>query len=159
MLNSIPSTSDSSVADADTANRHKLKAAYDSCLDVETLNEVGMKPLVPLVEYVIDKFGAFDVKYSKDEESISWSDVQDWEGTYGKGYQVPERLAGEGERANELRVAKKEGRVVGGEAADKPAGLEVDMEVSKRKKDGERQTRITETLAFLHSRGELAGLN
>lgn len=113
--------------------------------------------MLPLVEFVLEKFGAFDFVPSPDDDEL-WGAQEDWEGAYMDGYKLPESLAGEGERANELRAAKKEGRLakvdIGLKAINSELGETEEYQAYKHKgTPDERQTRITETLAFLHSRG------
>lgn len=152
VIDSIPSsTSDIAPSSAEEANLHKVRAAYESCMDVNELNEVGMKPLVPLVEFVLAKFGKFDIVPSPDEDSL-WSDGGDWSGAYTEAYEISQDLAVKGETANEMRHAKKEGKLSSGKI--NLTSEQGELEVYKHHKSSdERRDRITETLAFLHSRG------
>lgn len=65
ILESIPLSS-TLESDAEFENLHKLKSAYSSCLDTDHLDELGMEPIIPLVQAVFDKFGTLDSEPSEE---------------------------------------------------------------------------------------------
>lgn len=157
VLDSIPSGKSMDLANADESNRHTLKAVYDSCLHIDRLDTVGVKPLLPLVDFVVDKFGEFDLVPAPDDEELQAQEAE-WSGAYNEDYEIPAELAVKGEQANAMRNAKKSGRMpVENGSAKSDNGLMLDDDISitkKHKGSNEGQSRMTDTLAFLHSRGE-----
>ncbi|WWC89763.1 uncharacterized protein L201_004689 [Kwoniella dendrophila CBS 6074] len=146
VLDSIPSDKPRKDASADEQNLAKLKAVYNSCIDIDRLNDVGRKPLIDLADHIIDIFGEFDV------DAISSSDLSDesseWKGTFDSSYNIPADLVATAEQVEQLRKAKKNG----GMKWDAPVARGVqDFYVYRPNEDRER--RLTKALAWLHSRG------
>lgn len=145
VLAAIPKDKPTHPTDEDE-NVFKLKAFYESCLDTvsvvadfahttsnvqERLNKLGIKPLIPLVDRVLELFGPFDVKAVIDDSA----DVKaEWEGSYTEDYTVPDSL-----RA--VPVAKRSAP-----QAVLPAAFEGDFSEDRRSK-------LTSALSYLHSRG------
>nr|XP_019042435.1 endothelin-converting enzyme [Kwoniella bestiolae CBS 10118]OCF21365.1 endothelin-converting enzyme [Kwoniella bestiolae CBS 10118] len=148
VLDSISSDKPSKDASADEKNLAKLKAVYNSCIDIEHLNEVGRKPLIQLTDHIVDIFGEFDV------DSLSSSDLLDesaeWKGTFDESYTVPADLVASAEEAEQLRQSKKTGGVRWEVPSSRAEGVQ---EFYEYRPNEEREERITKTLAWLHSRG------
>ncbi|GFZ45763.1 hypothetical protein JCM24511_03493 [Saitozyma sp. JCM 24511] len=150
VINSIDGTKTPN--SAEESNQRKIKAVYESCMDLSQLNEVGIKPFVPLADFLIDTFGPFDLNPAPDAEVQSAE--TEWRGSWHEAYEVPHELVARSERLEELRVAAK----TGGRVWDRPTMerselLDNDDDVEWIKPDTERRDRITKTLAWLHSRG------
>ncbi|WVQ78577.1 hypothetical protein IAT38_000663 [Cryptococcus sp. DSM 104549] len=153
VLDAIPSTKPGKDASLDEKNLAKLKAVYSSCMDVDALNDVGRKPLIDLVEDVLDLFGPFDLDPAP-AASLNADTDAPWRGTYSEGYTLPANLRAKGEKAEMLKEGKKFGRGADGRVAPNAEAEELRAEDVKGVKfDQERKARLTKTLAWLHSRG------
>lgn len=133
-------------ADPEKENLRKLRNVYDSCMDIDELNKVGNKPIVPLVKHVVDTFGKFDVNllpYSVADEAA------EWRGAYNEDYTVSEELLAAAENFELLRQSK--GRQYGALPPTPAASQSLDFAPNNTTK--ERRDRITKTLAWLHARG------
>lgn len=126
---------------AEEANRRKLKAVYASCLNVDKLNELGIKPLLPLVQQTIDIIGPFDALPPVQEGG----DIGSEPGKVDRSYTLPDHLEVSAARTAELKRTKA-GRV-GSQILKKSH----DIEDAGDKH--ERSDKITQALAWLHSRG------
>ncbi|WRT67335.1 uncharacterized protein IL334_004305 [Kwoniella shivajii] len=148
VLDSIPSERPKKDASAEEQNLAKLKAVYNSCINIEHLNDVGRKPLVELADHIIHIFGEFDI------DSISPSEVFDqsyeWTGTYDESYSLPIELVAAAERSEKLQEAKKKGAAHWEIPTPKEPSVQ---EFYQYRPNEEREKRITNTLAWLHSRG------
>jgi endothelin-converting enzyme len=153
VLDSIPDKSGDDVGIATTAepfsaeeaNRRKLKAVYTSCLDVQNLDEQGVKPLLPLVQRTLDIMGPFDALPPKGDDEEGEGVV-----TVDAAYELPEHLKVAAARAQD---AKRGQRAMGPADKEKKVVHALQEVASKNHK---RQDKITEALAYLHSRGELS---
>ncbi|RDW64932.1 hypothetical protein BP6252_10583 [Coleophoma cylindrospora] len=56
------------ISSVDQQNFEKLKSAYDACMDEETIKKAGVKPLMDIIEQVIQKFPS---KKSKDGDALA----------------------------------------------------------------------------------------
>ncbi|WWC60905.1 uncharacterized protein I303_103481 [Kwoniella dejecticola CBS 10117] len=147
VLESISSDKPKKDANADEHNLAKLKAVYQSCIDIDHLNDVGRKPLIELTDHIVDIFGEFDVA-STPADLLDGS--SEWEGTYDGSYTVPADLITAAEQGEQLRKAKK----TGGVKWDMPSPREPEVqEFYTYRPNEEREQRITKALAWLHSRG------
>lgn len=161
VLESIPSSKAHNGASAQESNLAKLKAVYDSCIDIDHLNDVGREPILPLVEHILDIFGPFDLNPAPDAQSDFVGEAEAWTGAWDESYTVPDELLLSAEMIDALKLDKKTGRL----ANVKPKGdvaqqLQVeDLDSSKSTFPEERRKRITKTLAWLHSRGVDALVN
>ncbi|WVQ69874.1 uncharacterized protein L199_008096 [Kwoniella botswanensis] len=151
VLDSISSDKPSKDVSADEQNLAKLKAVYNSCIDIEHLNDVGRKPIIDLVDHIIDIFGEFDVNsLSSSSDLLDESPESEWKGTYDETYTVPADLAVSAEEFEQLRKAKKSGGVKWD--APSPRSQSV-QDFYEYRPNEEREARITKALAWLHSRG------
>lgn len=114
----------------------------------EHLNDLGLKPLEPLVKHLLDIFEPFDLIPAPDAEV---AEVQaDWVGSWDESYSVSEDLLHRAESVKAIQQTRAFGR----SEEEKPA-YELDAEVETMVKiDKERSAKLTKTLAYLHSRGE-----
>jgi endothelin-converting enzyme len=177
VINSIDATKTPN--SAEESNQRKIKAVYESCMDLvratpdfpihlspdhmitrkltllkSRLNEVGIKPFVPLADFLIDTFGPFDLNPAPDAEIQSVE--TEWRGSWDEAYEVPQELVARSDRLEELRVAAKTGGWVWERPTmERTEFLDNDDDVESLKPDTERRDRITKTLAWLHSRGGL----
>ncbi|ORX33753.1 hypothetical protein BD324DRAFT_584453 [Kockovaella imperatae] len=144
IISAIPSKLQDS-ADVHQQNLHKLKSAYESCMDLDKLSEVGIGPLISLTDKILDMSGPFDTSSSDDAELFN--PAEEWRGEWREDYVVPDHLL---ERLERHELAKHLGtaRIL---HHDHPA--ELPSEDSKIPVDAERRAKITKTLAWLNSRG------
>ncbi|KAK8869620.1 hypothetical protein IAR55_000187 [Kwoniella newhampshirensis] len=156
VLDAIPSGKPKKDASADELNLAKLKAVYTSCIDTDTLNEIGRKPLIALTDHVVELFGPFDLNPAPSSDLIE--ETQEWQGTYDETYRVSDHLLASGERATSLQKTKKSGH--GPSDASDLETPTVDLaELDESSVGEDRQKKITKTLAWLHSRGVDALVN
>lgn len=95
---------------------------------------------------MIDVFEPFDLQPAPDAEDVS---VQaDWSGAYDETYTVSAQLADQSSRFEALRKTKTFGRP----SEAKPA-FEMNTVDATHTVDEEKRSKLTKTLAYLHSRG------
>lgn len=142
IIESIPvkDHEDPKALDAQQDNLQKLRAVYDSCMNVDTLNHLGTEKFMPLAKHVVNSFGKFD---ASPEEAVD----ADWVGTFDESYVIPDELLVKAEeaafyRAEMKRSPRETSKTVSTEPLFKPDPI-----------PKERQQRITKTLAWLHARG------
>ncbi|EIW70025.1 hypothetical protein TREMEDRAFT_29362 [Tremella mesenterica DSM 1558] len=136
-------------------NLHKVKAAFSSCMDTDTLNDIGIKPLSNLLEELLDIFGPLDVNVSVDTDALTSS--SDWSEDWNENYTLPPDLLVAAEKMNFYRDARKTGPITW---SKRPMPLAVSLnDEDNFSFDPERRDRITSALAFLHSHGVEALLN
>ena len=119
----------------------------------ETLNDLGLKPLEPLVKHLLDIFEPFDLIPAPDAEV---ADIQaDWAGTWDESYTVSDDLLHRAEAVASIQKTRAFARPT----EEKPT-YELDADVETTTKiDKERSAKLTKTLAYLHSRGESTIMN
>ncbi|OWT41367.1 endothelin-converting enzyme [Cryptococcus neoformans] len=144
VLSSIPDEKPGNDATVDERNLAKLKAVYTSCMDIDTLNDIGEKPLIDLVEHVLDIFGEFDVSSQVDNALAS---AESYKGAYNENYKLPDELIAAAAKGEEIKENKKATLTPGAEKE------KVEFEVTLNEVDAERRHKLTKTLAWLHSRG------
>ncbi|KIR28825.1 endothelin-converting enzyme [Cryptococcus deuterogattii LA55] len=144
VLGSISDEKPGKDATVDERNLAKLKAVYTSCMDIDTLNDIGEKPLIDLVEHVLDIFGEFDVSPYVDN---GLANVEPYEGAYDETYRLPDELIAAAAKVEEIKELKK--------AALTPDAKreKAELEFILNEVDEARRHKLTKTLAWLHSRG------
>ncbi|KAK4687038.1 hypothetical protein P7C73_g3073, partial [Tremellales sp. Uapishka_1] len=145
VLESIPSTSLDLAATPDEANLNKLKSVYTSCLDIDRLDDIGIKPLISLVDTILDKFAPFDLIPAPDVQAVE----TEWSGTYDGSYEISPDLIASAKHVQDMKAMKESGSHLA-PSEKRACG---DLEVETLKFDKERRARITSTLAWLASRG------
>ena len=119
-------------------------ASYLICTQ-DTLNDIGEKPLIDLVEHVLDIFGEFDVSSQIDN---ALADAEPYQGAYDESYRLPDELVAAATKVEEIKELKKAVLTPGAERE------KVELEHTLNKADVERRHKLTKTLAWLHSRGK-----
>ena len=115
----------------------------------EHLNDLGLNPFEPIVKHLLDIFEPFDLIPAPDAEVAEMQ--AEWIGSWDASYVVQEDLL----RTAELAKTVKQTRAFGRPTEEKPT-YELDADfVATSKIDKERSAKLTKTLAYLHSRGEL----
>ncbi|ODN83287.1 hypothetical protein L202_01458 [Cryptococcus amylolentus CBS 6039] len=147
VLDAIPSDKPGREATTDEKNLYKLKSVYSSCIDIDTLNDVGEKPLLELVEHILSSFGEFDLIPAPKAEDFREENFS-YDGAYDESYEVSKELKESAIEVEEMKEAKEHGTF--SDLADKEPE---ELGAEKVKFSGERRQRITKTLAWLHSRG------
>lgn len=134
-------------------NLEMLKRGYQSCMDEDKVNSVGIEPLMPLVNTLIDLLGPFNVPGSYGVQD-SLNDPDDFEGTFDDdSYRIPEHL-----RIDDVVD------VYGSKRGKKHASPLTDAGKTEYTKSSTRTSNIpsfapnkkralTEALSFAHSRG------
>lgn len=113
------------------------------------MNDLGFKPFAPLVEHLIDVFAPFDVQPAPDADSVEMQ--ADWSGAYDEGYIMPIELAERAALVDGIRRMRTFGRPEGDGPEYELAALTGDEESVNK----DRVQKLTKTLAYLHSRGEV----
>ena len=116
----------------------------------DRLNEIGVKPLVEMTDHITETFGPFDIT-----PAPAMSDglaEEDWRGAWTSDYELPEYMPRTDDVTGSSRLLKMARATV--RSQGEPAPSHVMREVSPDF-DAERRNKITKTLAWLHSRGEL----
>lgn len=162
ILESISQKSDKVVGDsAHDSNLRKLHDTYASCMDTVsrtsavvlisqgTLDKFGIKPLLEQVHNVTGPFGNFDLDPLPEDLSLQ---DDDFRGTYNDDYVIPEAIRVPANRDTMIRDAKR--RASAAHLSNEVIATTADYDIeSKVKIDPKRRRRITQALAFLHSRG------
>lgn len=121
----------------------------------DELNSLGLKPIVPLVHHIADLFGPFDLIPASERDS-KVEETPDWTSTYTDDYELPLDLVAMTARVDELRASRQRGGHTW-EALQAPPlddeGLDVSMD-DHLAEAADRINRLTDTVAWLHSRGE-----
>ncbi|ORY20602.1 putative Endothelin-converting enzyme 1 [Naematelia encephala] len=143
-IEAIPAKLSSVAASADESNLHKLKTVYDSCLDVDKLDEVGLKPLLGLADFILETIGPFDLIPAPEEDLIDESN--EWRGTYTDDYEIPEHLAVDVTHP----VGKRRVSPSHIDSPEQPMYLQAAENLVK----SERTPKITKALSYLASRGK-----
>ncbi|KAL7424231.1 hypothetical protein Q5752_001817 [Cryptotrichosporon argae] len=153
ILNGLDDASHDNLDNADKHNLKLLKSVYDGCVDVDALNDIGIEPLVSLVDNVLDYFGPFDVASSSKSDDFDSLSSTPWRNTFNDAYVLPKDLEVAAANVEDLKAAR---RPVAGLAP--LASDESEMTLEPVAFDKERRERITKALAFLHSRGTCTAL-
>ncbi|EXJ92195.1 hypothetical protein A1O3_00745 [Capronia epimyces CBS 606.96] len=66
-----PAQLDPASGSVDKDNFDKLKAAYDACLDEDTIREIGVAPLVEILDEISSRFSVARHPHSADNEDLS----------------------------------------------------------------------------------------
>ncbi|WWD16116.1 hypothetical protein CI109_100541 [Kwoniella shandongensis] len=156
ILDAIPASKPGKGATTDELNLAKLKAVYTSCMDVDTLNEIGRKPFIELSDHVVDIFGPFDLNPAPGSSFVD--EAQEWQGAYDESYAVSDELLASAEKVSALKEAKKLGRALA--HLDRSQAPKIDAtDVEEYSFSSERRQKITKTLAWLDARGVDALVN
>lgn len=105
-----------------------------------------------MADFVMDNFGPFDLIPAPKMDIVV--DIVDWRGAYTEDFVVSDKLIASAERYDTLRQAK----VTAGTVWERPAReqmvslLEAD-DLAIIDNNSDRTKKITQTLAWLHSRG------
>lgn len=135
--------------DAENENLQKLRRMYDSCMDVNTLNTVGLEPFLPLSDFVLESFGKFNLNPMPGDDAFVGGD--DVTGAYTDDYVLPAELVKAAAEVEYYRNAKNRGSF--GPAPTEHVSAESLVDLKTPEISKERRDKITKTLAFLHSRG------
>jgi hypothetical protein len=103
-----------------------------------------------MVDYVIDAFGPFDDISASSDVLL---DTQEWRGTWDGSYTLSEDLIASANVVETFKDAQSRNGIVW-DKPSVPVELEGEVETSA-KVDEDKRDRITKTLAWLHSRGEI----
>ena len=125
----------------------------NACFPIKArLNEVGVEPLVELVDHITETFGPFDITPAPEATDDDLAE-ENWRGTWSDDYELPDhlpRLDDIKKSARQLKIARTASRV------DRNSTPEHAITNGSGEFDADRRGRITKTLAWLHSRGESA---
>ncbi len=149
---------DAAEVQAEIANLAKWRMGYRACLDVEGIDKRGLKPLLELVNEVTNILGPFDVIRPLVEEDRDAS--ADWEGAWTDDYAIPEELLVPEqafEQAQKMRSNVQRMRHELGTPASQDS-LDLDLSEHQIAAMESRKGKVTEAVAFAHSRCEAIAL-
>ena len=117
----------------------------------DKLNQVGIAPLTELTDFVVDKFGPYDLIPAPEVDSLVGDD---WRGTWTQDYRIPEELVASAELAEDLKNHRTHAPIASDDYTMPfdPENEDFDTPTI----DSTRQDKMTKILAWLHSRGELS---
>ena len=117
----------------------------------EALNNVGIPPLLPLTDHIVNTFGPFDLIPAPDAEPSDES--EEWRDSWDDSYIISDDLVVAAARTSALRDALRNGqRIRNRSAQDEKLSRSLDG-TEELKVDKERKEKMTRILAFLHTRG------
>lgn len=119
----------------------------------DRLDDLGFKPFAPLVKHLLETFAPFDLQPAPDADAEVMDALAevDWQGRYHPDYVVPTELADRAAVRDDLRRTKAFGRPREAKPDFDLAGILGEEEIV----DKDRVHKLTQTLAYLHSRGQL----
>jgi len=116
------------------------------------LNRLGLDPLLPMTDYLLESFGPFDLIPAPELELADES--EEWRDTWDDSYTVTADLLAAAARAEGLKAAKKirRGSWLRPDDTDVLSAQALD-DAEETNMDKEKREKMTKTLAYLHSRG------
>lgn len=113
----------------------------------DLLNELGDKPIQPLVKHVLNTFGEFNVPLEGDDTSFA---PPSYLGKWNEAYEIPQSLRAVANQNSEILASIRDGHHHGLEKpSSRPAFDALGGGDSGNRK---RNEKITDVLAFLHAR-------